>query len=229
MVLPPQHARQARRGLIGGGNAAAPVFSTDVGDAARRHHPELVEASSPAASQLDAIVAEYRRIYPDYSASDVFFAVTTAARSWKGMVQESERRARGNTGRPMGLQHQLAFAARRRQVARAAHDRYPAGLRQSVATKPLHEGRARRADGGRRDERALLAFARTGNPGTTALRLGRASNWNNVPRCSSTRPRQRWKTTRAGRTERKFFEAAPYVQGSRAPEPGGRRQMRGGR
>jgi para-nitrobenzyl esterase len=42
----------------------------------------------------EAIVGEYRRLYPDYSASDVFFAATTAARSWKGFVIQSERRAR---------------------------------------------------------------------------------------------------------------------------------------
>jgi para-nitrobenzyl esterase len=40
------------------------------------------------------VVAEYRRLYPDESPSDVFFAATTAARSWKSMVMESERRAR---------------------------------------------------------------------------------------------------------------------------------------
>ncbi len=45
---------------------------------------------------LDAntVVAEYRKFYPNYTPSDIFFAATTAARSWKGMVIESERRAR---------------------------------------------------------------------------------------------------------------------------------------
>ena len=39
------------------------------------------------------IIADYRKWYPPYSAGDVFFAVTTAFRSWHGMVIESERRA----------------------------------------------------------------------------------------------------------------------------------------
>jgi para-nitrobenzyl esterase len=39
------------------------------------------------------IIADYRKWYPAYSPSDVFFAVTTAFRSWHGMVIESERRA----------------------------------------------------------------------------------------------------------------------------------------
>ena len=41
----------------------------------------------------EEIVAEYRRLYPADTASDVFFAATTAARSWRGMVIECERRA----------------------------------------------------------------------------------------------------------------------------------------
>jgi len=39
------------------------------------------------------IVAFYRKLYPDYSASDVFFAASTAFRSWPGQVIEAERRA----------------------------------------------------------------------------------------------------------------------------------------
>ncbi|MCL4811938.1 MAG: carboxylesterase/lipase family protein [Vicinamibacteraceae bacterium] len=39
------------------------------------------------------IVAKYRGWYPEYSPADVFFAATTAARSWKGQVIEANRRA----------------------------------------------------------------------------------------------------------------------------------------
>jgi len=39
------------------------------------------------------IVASYRSWYPKYSPSDVFFAASTAARSWRGCIIESERRA----------------------------------------------------------------------------------------------------------------------------------------
>lgn len=41
----------------------------------------------------EAVVAEYRRIYPDYTPSEVFFAATTAGRSWRGAVIEAEERA----------------------------------------------------------------------------------------------------------------------------------------
>ena len=41
----------------------------------------------------DYVVAEYRRLYPTYSPTDVFFAASTAARSWRGAVIEQEVRA----------------------------------------------------------------------------------------------------------------------------------------
>ncbi|WP_425600463.1 carboxylesterase/lipase family protein [Luteimonas salinisoli] len=40
------------------------------------------------------VVAEYRRLYPRYTPSEVFFAATTAGRSWRGAVEETEARAR---------------------------------------------------------------------------------------------------------------------------------------
>ncbi|TWB17205.1 para-nitrobenzyl esterase [Nitrospirillum amazonense] len=41
----------------------------------------------------DLVVAEYRRLYPGYSPSDVFFSATTAGRSWRAAVMEAEARA----------------------------------------------------------------------------------------------------------------------------------------
>jgi para-nitrobenzyl esterase len=43
--------------------------------------------------KAEDVVAKYRAIYPQYSAADVFFAATTAFRSWRGELIESERRA----------------------------------------------------------------------------------------------------------------------------------------
>ena len=40
------------------------------------------------------VVTQYRRIYPHYSPSEVFFAAVTAGRSWRGQVIEAEERAR---------------------------------------------------------------------------------------------------------------------------------------
>jgi len=40
------------------------------------------------------VVAEYRRLYPHYSPADVYFAASTAGRSWKAAVIQAEERAR---------------------------------------------------------------------------------------------------------------------------------------
>ncbi|MEO8367231.1 MAG: carboxylesterase/lipase family protein [Pseudoxanthomonas sp.] len=42
----------------------------------------------------ETVIAEYRRLYPDYSPSQVFFAATTAGRSWRGAIEEAEARAK---------------------------------------------------------------------------------------------------------------------------------------
>lgn len=54
-----------------------------------------LDAHSPFMGELDRaeVIAAYRRWYPQYSPSDVFFAATTASRSWRGQVIEAERRA----------------------------------------------------------------------------------------------------------------------------------------
>lgn len=40
------------------------------------------------------VIARYRVLYPAYSPSDVFFAATTASRSWRAAIVEAELRAR---------------------------------------------------------------------------------------------------------------------------------------
>jgi para-nitrobenzyl esterase len=42
------------------------------------------------------VVAEYRRLFPTYTPEQVFYAATTAGRSWRGQVEEAEARARAN-------------------------------------------------------------------------------------------------------------------------------------
>lgn len=98
----------------------APSLSANIPMILGNTHDEtrlLIGASNPALFSLDwtalpaelehyrqflgnlstkSIIADYRSWYPGYSPADVFFAVTTAFRSWHGMVIESERRARQN-------------------------------------------------------------------------------------------------------------------------------------
>jgi len=77
------------RGLIGGGQPA--LFSLtweELPSALEKNVGSFLGPVKP-----ETIVAKYRAWYPQYSPADVFFAATTAFRSWPGQVIEAERRA----------------------------------------------------------------------------------------------------------------------------------------
>jgi para-nitrobenzyl esterase len=82
------NTRGETRTLIGRGNPALFDLTWDT-------LRQALEANSPFMGTLDRgeVVAMYRRLYPHYSPSDVFFAATTDSRSWRGQVIEAERRA----------------------------------------------------------------------------------------------------------------------------------------
>jgi para-nitrobenzyl esterase len=54
------------------------------------------------------VVSEYRRLFPAYTPEQVFYAATTAGRSWRGQVEEAEARAKANA--PTWL-YQVDFAS----------------------------------------------------------------------------------------------------------------------
>ncbi len=74
------------RSLIGRGDPKAWTVSWE-------ELPRKLEGEMRVDISGDLVVAEYRRLYPHYSPSDVFFAATTAGRSWRGAVVEAELRA----------------------------------------------------------------------------------------------------------------------------------------
>ena len=70
------------------GRADAATFSLKWDDLPARLAHDMRADIDP-----DLVVRDYRRLYPAYSPSDVFFAATTAGRSWRGAVIEAELRA----------------------------------------------------------------------------------------------------------------------------------------
>jgi para-nitrobenzyl esterase len=60
-------------------------------DLADRMAPELRVDIKP-----EWVVSEYRRLFPVYTPEQVFYAATTAGRSWRGQVEEAEARAKAN-------------------------------------------------------------------------------------------------------------------------------------
>ncbi|MFL6604146.1 MAG: carboxylesterase/lipase family protein [Steroidobacteraceae bacterium] len=157
----------------------------------------------------ETVVAAYRQMYPQYSPSDVFFAATTAARSWRGAIIEVELRAAqgapayayeldwkspldgGKWGAPHTLDIPLVFDNIDKQGA-------------LTGTSPAAQQLADQMS------EAFIAFAKTGNPNTRAI-----PNWEpyQLPRRQTllfdTQPRL---ADDPRGQERQLFAKVPWIQ-----------------
>ena len=119
------------------------------------------------------VIAEYRRLYPGYTPSEVFFAATTAGRSWRGAVEEAEARARqeGADIAPTWA-YQLDWHPRSEtgRKFRAFHTLDIPLVFDNTGQPGSRTGQEAdaRAMASRMSE-ALLAFARSGNPNHAGL------------------------------------------------------------
>ncbi|HEY9216921.1 MAG TPA: carboxylesterase/lipase family protein, partial [Phenylobacterium sp.] len=129
----------------------------------KRLAPELRVDISP-----ELVATEYRRLYPAYSPSEVFFAASTASRSWRGAVIEAERRA--EQGAPTWV-YQLDFPSPLQEGRLRAHHAIDIPLVFDNTAAPgasTGDGlQARRL--AEQMSAALLAFARTGDPNHSGL------------------------------------------------------------
>lgn len=155
------------------------------------------------------IVADYRRWYPAYSAGDVFFAVTTAFRSWHGMVIESDRRA---------AQHGATWAYNFAWKSPVDGDKWGAPHTMDIPfafdnveiAASMTGGEANAQKVADRVSNTFIAFARTGDPNNKTiphwphyeLQHRPTMIWDSVSRVEDD-PRGE---------ERKLINQAPYLQ-----------------
>ena len=135
------------------------------------------------------VVGEFRAHYPDASPLNLFHRIVTAARSWRGQVEEAEMRARA--GAPAFV-YQLDF-----EDAKHTDD---IGLAFGTIPNPSAAQKAMSA----RMMDAFVSFARTDNPGWRSYDLNARNTmvFDTTSRVISD-PRK-W--------ERELFAAIPYVQ-----------------
>jgi para-nitrobenzyl esterase len=88
------------RYLIGGGDATTFELTWDTLPAKLAQNGQFLGTLNQ-----DYVIRQYREMYPAYSASDVFFAATTASRSWRGQLIEAERRA----AQPIAKEHTWVY------------------------------------------------------------------------------------------------------------------------
>lgn len=155
------------------------------------------------------VVAAYRQRFPDWTPSEVYFAASTAARSWRGQVIEAEERARA--GAPAYV-YQLDWRSPREgRIFRAPHTLdIPLVFGNLEASSFLGERTEAGEAMSTRMMDAFIAFARTGDPNCAAI-----PRW--APHDLPTRETMVFDTdTRMENDprqwEREFFATIPYVQ-----------------
>ena len=131
--------------------------------------PARLEAQQYVDLLPSQVIAEYRRLYPHYTPSEVFFAATTAGRSWRGAVEELEARAR--QGSPTWA-YQLDWYDHDGEAAqrRAFHTLDIPLVFDNTARPGSRTGHGAQATQmATVMSEALLAFARHGNPNHAGL------------------------------------------------------------
>lgn len=155
------------------------------------------------------IVTAYRRLYPDYTPSEVFFAATTAARSWKGFVLESQvRAAQGGSptyvyyvnwrspldGRKWGAPHTIDIPLVFDNIAASPYTAGAPGAKTLAAAM----------------SEALVGFARTGDPNAPGLPPWPSFELHKRPSMIFDFPLRKENDPRGA--ERELFESVPYIQ-----------------
>jgi para-nitrobenzyl esterase len=156
----------------------------------------------------EVVIAEYRRMHPDWSPDQVLIAATTAGRSWRGAVIEAEERARA--GAPAWV-YQLDFpgtlASGRTGAFHTADIPLAFDNIRAAGSRTNGPGAQPVAD---RMSDAFIALARHGDPNHAGL-----PGWDRyeLPRRQTMLfdVQSRMADDPRG-DERTFFAAIPYVQ-----------------
>ena len=195
------NTRDETRGFFGPRHPK--IVGLDWENLAERMAPELRVDVHP-----EWVVGEYRRLFPNYSPEQVFFAATTAGRSWRGQIEEAEARARA--GAPTWV-YQLDFASPAEPWRGAPHTLdIPLVFGTLDAPGSLTGTGADARWVSETMMRAFIAFARRGDPNHDNL-----ARWPNY----SLQRRETMIFDRNARVEndprgeqREIFARVPYIQ-----------------
>ena len=171
--------------------------------------PDRLAAEMRADIRPEAVIEAYRRLYPGISAADLFFAATTASRSWRGAVIELEARAQAAAGT---WAYDLAWGSP------LDGGRWGAchGLDIPLVIGTLDADGSLTGDGAaaRRVSRAmgeaLIAFARNGDPNHAGLPEWRPYDLES--RTTMEFDVESRAVDDPRRDERRLFSAVPFVQ-----------------
>jgi para-nitrobenzyl esterase len=122
-------------------------------------------ADKMGALKLEDVIAMYRRVHPDFSASDVFFAATTDSRDWRPALVEIERRAALPRGAAPTYSYELHWGSPVDPKLKAHHALDLPLLMDNVDLSPSLTGTGPQAhEMAAIMSETYIAFAKTGNP-----------------------------------------------------------------
>ena len=171
--------------------------------------PKKLQAQQYVDLLPDVVIAEYRRLYPDYTPSQVFFAATTAGRSWRGAVEEAEARAR--QGSPAWV-YQLDWGSPLDGGKFGAFHT----LDIPLVFDNIHQPGSRTGDSAEAQKIAdqmsdgLIALARTGSPAHAGLPAWKPYSLEQRETMVFDLPPRLEHDPRGG--ERRLYERAPFMQ-----------------
>jgi para-nitrobenzyl esterase len=155
------------------------------------------------------VIETYRKLYPNYTASQVFFAATTAGRSWRGAIIEAQERAKINA--PTWA-YQFDFQSQKDNGKWGAPHTIdiPFAFQTLGAKNSYAENSLRAQKLAKIFSQSIANFAKTGNPQTNDL-----PKWQNykLPNRQTMLFDDICKLANDPRgQERKLFEKVPFIQ-----------------
>lgn len=174
--------------------------------------PSRLEREQYVDLPVDAVIAEYRHLYPSYTPSQVFFAATTAGRSWRGAVEECEARARQPSGSAPTWAYQLDWGSPLDGGKFGAFHT----LDIPLVFDNIRQPGSRTGDGAQAQSvadamsDALIAFARNGDPNHRGLPAWAPYSLQERETMLFDTPSSLALDPRSG--ERRLYQRAPFVQ-----------------
>lgn len=155
------------------------------------------------------VIAEYKKLYPGISASDLFFAATTASRSWRAAIEEDQ--ARAATGCPA-----FAYQVNWRTLKEGGKLRAPHTIDIALAFDNTDVPAAITGSGPQASKMAaivsecFIAFARTGHPDNSLVNGWKPYSLANRETMIFDLPPELVNDPRGA--ERRIFEKVPFIQ-----------------
>jgi para-nitrobenzyl esterase len=164
--------------------------------------PELITVNQFVDIRAEVVIEEYRKMYPDFSPTEVFFAATTAGRSWRGAVIEAEERAK---------QAGTATYVYQLDWGMASHALDIPLVFDNTGTRSLPSGNSEKEkEMAKIMSETFLAFARSGNPNNAIIPQWKPYSMENRETMIFDIPARMENDPRGG--ERKLYSRVPFTE-----------------